>query len=158
VIYRQTRVGQGGSTFDVLKFRTMAPDRRLAQRPYEGLDRRRTHKSVQDPRHTKVGRLLREYSLDELPQLWNVVRGDLSLVGPRPELVAIVERYESWQHLRHTVKPGLTGLWQVTERGNGLMHEHTNVDLQYLRSVSFLVDAKILLLTPLVMLGLRRGE
>jgi lipopolysaccharide/colanic/teichoic acid biosynthesis glycosyltransferase len=100
---------------------------------------------------------LRRYSLDELPQLWNVVRGELSLVGPRPELVAIVNRYEPWQHARHAVKPGMTGLWQVTERGNGFMHEHTDVDLRYLKVVSLWTDLKIMLLTIPVVLGLRRG-
>lgn len=157
VLYRQERVGLHGQTFDVLKFRTMKPDRRQRQQPFEGPDRRRTHKTAQDPRHTRLGRVLRRYSLDELPQLWNVVRGELSLVGPRPELVAIVDRYEPWQHARHVVKPGVTGLWQVTARGNGFMHEHTEVDLNYVRSVSLLTDLKILLVTIPVVVGLRRG-
>ncbi len=157
ILYRQKRVGLKGRTFDMLKFRTMRPDRRREQCPFDGPDRRRTHKTPNDPRHTSIGRLLRAYSLDELPQLWNVVLGDLSLVGPRPELTAVVARYEPWQHLRHAVKPGLTGLWQITERGNGLMHEHTDVDLLYLKSVSFLTDIKILMLTVPAVLGLRRG-
>jgi lipopolysaccharide/colanic/teichoic acid biosynthesis glycosyltransferase len=158
VFYRQQRIGLKGQPFEMLKFRTMKPDRRREHRPFDGPDRRVTHKTPDDPRHTAVGRVLREYSLDELPQLWNVVRGDLSLVGPRPELTAIVERYEAWQHARHDVKPGLTGLWQVTERGSDrLMHEHTQTDLQYLRSVSFLTDIKILLLTVPAVLGMRRG-
>jgi lipopolysaccharide/colanic/teichoic acid biosynthesis glycosyltransferase len=157
VLYRQARVGQHGRTFQMLKFRTMKPDRRQAQRNYEGPDRRRTHKTPHDPRHTPFGRLLREYSLDELPQLWNVVRGDLSLVGPRPELTAIVDHYELWQHERHQVKPGLTGLWQVTERGNGLMHEHTDVDLRYVSTLSWRIDLKIMLLTLPAVLGARRG-
>jgi lipopolysaccharide/colanic/teichoic acid biosynthesis glycosyltransferase len=157
VLYRQERVGLYGRPFTVLKFRSMKPDRRREQRPFDGPDRRRTHKTTQDPRHTKVGRVLRRYSLDELPQLWNVLRGELSLVGPRPELIGIVDRYEPWQHQRHAVKPGMTGLWQVTERGNGLMHEHTDVDLRYVASVSLLTDLKILVLTVPVVLGLRRG-
>jgi lipopolysaccharide/colanic/teichoic acid biosynthesis glycosyltransferase len=157
VLYRQTRVGLHGRPFEMLKFRSMEPDRRCDQRPFHGPDRRRTHKTPDDPRHTRVGRFLREYSLDELPQLWNVLRGDLSLVGPRPELADIVDRYEPWQHQRHAVKPGVTGLWQVTERGNGLMHQHVEVDLRYLRVVSLRTDLKILLLTIPVMLGVRRG-
>ncbi len=158
VLYRQTRVGLNGRRFDMLKFRTMQPDRRQAQRPYDGPERRFTHKSLSDPRHTPLGRFLREYSLDELPQLWNVVRGDLSLVGPRPELSLIVDHYEPWQHERHQVKPGLTGLWQVTERGNGLMHEHTEVDLRYLRALSLTTDLKILLLTIPAILRMQRGS
>lgn len=157
VLYRQQRVGLHGRSFSMLKFRTMEPDRRSAQRPYDGPDRRRTHKTVHDPRHTRLGRLLREYSLDELPQLWNVLRGDLSLVGPRPELSAIVNRYEPWQHARHSVKPGLTGLWQITERGNGLMHEHTELDLRYVKQLSLLTDLKILVFTLPAILGSRRG-
>ena len=157
VLFRQTRVGQGGQTFQMLKFRTMLPDRRHEQRDFTGHEQRRTHKSSRDPRHTALGRFLRRYSLDELPQLWNIVRGELSLVGPRPELVAVVQRYEPWQHDRHLVKPGLTGLWQVTERGNGLMHEHVDVDLRYVSSMSLRTDLKILLLTLPAVLGLRRG-
>jgi lipopolysaccharide/colanic/teichoic acid biosynthesis glycosyltransferase len=103
---------------------------------------------------TRVGRTLRKWSLDELPQLWDVVVGRLSLVGPRPELVSIVERYEPWQHRRHVVKPGLTGLWQITARGNGEeMHEHTDLDIEYAEHVSFRGDLKIMVLTlPAVLL------
>jgi lipopolysaccharide/colanic/teichoic acid biosynthesis glycosyltransferase len=158
VLYRQRRIGLRGVEFDMLKFRTMLPDRRRSRQPFEGPDRRRTHKSDEDPRHTRLGRFLRMSSLDELPQLWNVVRGDLSLVGPRPELTEIVERYEPWQHARHVVKPGITGLWQVTRRGDGLMHEHVEVDLRYVEDLSFRTDLKILVLTLPAVLGLRRGS
>ena len=89
VFFRQRRVGRDDRVFDVYKFRTMGQDRRREQAPVPQ-DRRQTHKSEADPRHTGVGRFLRKWSLDELPQLWNVVRGDMSLVGPRPELVEIV--------------------------------------------------------------------
>jgi lipopolysaccharide/colanic/teichoic acid biosynthesis glycosyltransferase len=114
VIYRQRRVGLQGREFIVLKFRTMRPDRRApipAQRRAE--DRRRTHKTTADPRHTTLGLWLRRLSIDELPQLNNVLRRDMSLVGPRPELPELVAKYEPWQHQRHLVRPGLTGLWQV---------------------------------------------
>jgi len=158
VLYRQRRIGLRGVEFDMLKFRTMLPDRRRSRQPFEGPDRRRTHKSDEDPRHTRLGRFLRMSSLDELPQLWNVVRGDLSLVGPRPELTEIVERYEPWQHARHVVKPGVTGLWQVTQRGDGLMHEHVEIDLRYVEDLSFRTDLKILVLTLPAVLGLRRGS
>jgi lipopolysaccharide/colanic/teichoic acid biosynthesis glycosyltransferase len=157
VIFKQERVGRGGRRFLVYKFRTMKHDRRHVPEPYAVPDRRKTHKHEHDPRVTALGRFLRKWSLDELPQLWNVVRGDMSLIGPRPELVSIVERYDGWQHARHRVKPGLTGLWQVTARGDGLMHENTHIDLAYASRVSLRNDCKILLLTIPVLLGRRTG-
>ncbi len=152
VIFRQARCGRDGEPFDVLKFRTMRADRRGASRPVPD-DRRLTHKSDEDPRHTDLGRQLRKWSLDELPQLWNVVRGDMSLVGPRPELVEIVERYEPWQRQRHLVRPGLTGLWQISRRGEGLMHLYTDIDLEYVSTVSLRTDVLILLRTIPAALG-----
>ena len=146
VLFRQRRAGRDGVAFSVLKFRTMRPDRRSARRPVIE-DRRTTHKSERDPRHTRLGRQLRKWSLDELPQLWNVIRGDMSLVGPRPELVEVVERYEPWQRQRHLVRPGITGLWQVSRRGEGLMHLYTDVDLDYVATLSFRRDLGILLRT-----------
>ena len=118
ILFRQSRVGRNGRYFTIYKFRTMDRCRRApdAGRPVDLHERRRSHKSVDDPRHTEIGRLLRKFSLDELPQLWNVLRGDMSIVGPRPELVEVVERYDSWQLRRHVVKPGLTGLWQISAR------------------------------------------
>jgi lipopolysaccharide/colanic/teichoic acid biosynthesis glycosyltransferase len=156
VIFRQPRVGRDGDRFDVYKFRTMGQDRRQQQEPVEQ-DRRQNHKSTDDPRHTRVGRCLRKWSLDELPQFWNVVRGDMSLVGPRPELVEIVARYEPWQHQRHAVKPGLTGLWQVSSRGTGMMHLHTDIDLEYIETMGFGTDLKILFRTIPATLA-RRGN
>jgi lipopolysaccharide/colanic/teichoic acid biosynthesis glycosyltransferase len=159
MLYRQTRVGLGGAPFEMLKFRTMRPCRRQSDGGYVGPERRRTHKSPSDPRLTRLGRVLRRYSLDELPQLWNVVRGDMSLVGPRPELVEIVARYQPWQHRRHAVKPGITGLWQVTERAanGGRMHECTRTDLHYIDDLSFGTDVRILLRTVPSLFGIRRG-
>jgi lipopolysaccharide/colanic/teichoic acid biosynthesis glycosyltransferase len=147
ILLVQQRVGRGGEVFGLHKFRTMAPDRRDGGSPYAGDDRRLTHKHPDDPRLTRVGRVLRKWSLDELPQLWDVVTGRLSIVGPRPELVGIVAEYEPWQHERHAVKPGLTGLWQVTARGEGEMHERTDLDIEYLQHVTFRNDVKIMLLT-----------
>lgn len=158
VLFKQQRVGRNGRIFTIYKFRSMLPDRRVASRPHAGPDRRVRHKSIHDPRMTRVGRFIREWSLDELPQLFNIVAGHMSLVGPRPELVEIVERYEPWQHPRHEVKPGLTGLWQVSARGDGLMHDHVEVDLSYLERVSFFIDCKLLLSTIPVVLGQRRGQ
>jgi lipopolysaccharide/colanic/teichoic acid biosynthesis glycosyltransferase len=155
VLLRQTRIGHHGRPFVLYKFRTMHPDRRIAHHPHPGPNRRRVHKHPDDPRHTPLGRLLRRYSLDELPQLLNVARGQMSLVGPRPELPQIVERYQPWQHARHSVKPGLSGLWQVTERGNGLMHQHTEIDLRYVAKVSFRGDLAILARTIPTLLGRR---
>ena len=152
VLFRQPRCGLDGVPFDVVKFRTMRQDRRRRSLSVSQ-DRRVTHKSDEDPRHTGLGRRLRKWSLDELPQLWNVVRGDMSLVGPRPELVEIVERYEPWQHQRHLVKPGLTGLWQISRRGEGLMHLYTDVDLEYVATVSLRTDLQILFRTIPAALG-----
>jgi lipopolysaccharide/colanic/teichoic acid biosynthesis glycosyltransferase len=156
VVFTQDRVGQGGRPFRIYKFRSMRPSRRREHRPFEGEDRRLTHKHPEDPRLSTVGRLLRRLSLDELPQLFNVVKGDMSLVGPRPELVSIVERYEPWQHRRHCVKPGLTGLWQVSARERP-MHEATDVDLQYCDAISFMTDVRILVRTIPAALGRKKG-
>jgi lipopolysaccharide/colanic/teichoic acid biosynthesis glycosyltransferase len=158
VIFRQQRVGKNGRLFTLYKFRTMRPDRRRRPGPpLNGHERRRTHKSPFHPLVTPVGRVLRKLSVDELPQLWNVMCGQMSMVGPRPELPWIVDGYEPWQHLRHQVKPGLTGLWQVTTRGVGVMHDRTDVDLEYLERVSFRRDLSIMLRTIPVMIA-RRGS
>jgi lipopolysaccharide/colanic/teichoic acid biosynthesis glycosyltransferase len=157
VIFKQARVGKDERLFTVYKFRTMTPDRRRGGGPPPGgHERRRTHKSPRHPLVTPLGRLLRQFGVDELPQLWNVVLGDMSLVGPRPELPWIVERYEAWQHRRHVVKPGITGLWQVTTRGVGVMHDRTDVDLEYLDRISFRSDVWLMLKTIPVMIR-RRG-
>jgi len=158
VVLRQARVGRGGHVFDVYKFRTMHPDRRRQDRPVP-VDRRLTHKHPEDPRLVPLGRFMRKWSLDELPQLLNVLRGEMSLVGPRPELVSVVNRhYAPWQHARHQVKPGVTGLWQVTDRGTGEeMYKNTVTDLRYLQRITLLGDIKILLLTLPAALGLKKG-
>lgn len=156
VLLRQRRLGLHGVEFDVLKFRTMMPDQRCCQAPIEHPERRRSHKSDDDPRHTPTGRRLRKWSLDELPQLWNVLRGEMSLVGPRPELPFIVAHYDAWQHERHVVKPGLTGYWQVTRRGDGPMHLCTDADVFYVRNVSFTLDMRIVLST-IIALVRRQG-
>lgn len=173
VILRQERVGQHGRVFRVHKFRTMHHSRRLPRdrrcsavgpgaSPAErraAADRRVVHKHPDDPRLVPLGRFLRRWSLDELPQFLDVLRGDMSLVGPRPELVTIVARYEPWQHRRHVVRPGITGPWQVGDRGGGgrQMHESTDIDLQYVNRVSFGQDLKLLLLTVPAALGRHRG-
>ena len=163
IFFTQVRVGHNGKRFKVYKFRTMKQDRRdRALHPEEelvvhdgfvGQDRRKTHKSAADPRLTGVGRFLRKWSLDELPQLWNVVRGDMSIIGPRPELPEIVGKYNDWEHARHMVRPGLTGLWQVSARGEGRpMHEHVGVDIEYVAGISARLDLRIIVRTPIALL------
>lgn len=145
VLFRQQRVGRAGRTFVCLKFRTMYPDRRAHDAGPRALGERRvTHKSADDPRLTPLGRFLRTWSIDELPQLVNVLRGEMSLVGPRPELPSVVARYEPWQHGRHVVKPGMTGLWQVSARAATAMHEATAIDLEYIERLSLRTDLSIL--------------
>lgn len=140
--------------------RRLGLDRREGQRRQIQAGRRQDHKSEQDPRHTRLGRMMRATSLDELPQLINVLRGDLSMVGPRPELPEVVATYESWQHARHDIRPGLTGLWQITKRGTGdPMHLHVDVDLHYVKQVSLGRDFLILMLTLPAALGIHgRGR
>jgi lipopolysaccharide/colanic/teichoic acid biosynthesis glycosyltransferase len=164
VLYRQARIGLHGRTFTIVKFRTMqadrrniAADRRRERREQRSSDRRLTHKHPKDPRHTSMGRFLRATSLDELPQLWNVLKGDMSLCGPRPELVAVVERYEPWQHRRHAVKPGLTGIWQLSGHRNEPMHTYVWMDLEYVDTVSFRTDVRLLWRTATSLL-LHRGS
>jgi len=157
-IYKQRRIGRFGQEFTVYKFRTMETDRRNGTVSISHDDRRTNHKSEDDPRHIPYGRFLRKWSLDEIPQFWNIALGSMSLVGPRPELPQIVARYEDWQHRRHEVKPGLTGLWQITARGDAPMHEATDIDIDYVDHVSFSGDTRILIQTPAAVLGRRRGH
>jgi lipopolysaccharide/colanic/teichoic acid biosynthesis glycosyltransferase len=166
VFFTQQRVGLDGKIFSTYKLRTMDHDRRntseadeaaFAAGMWDGFDRRRTHKSEDDPRLNRVGRALRTFSIDEIPQLFNILLGDMSLVGPRPEIPGVVAKhYQPWMHRRHVVKPGLTGLWQVSERGNGMMHEHVDVDLDYVDSIGLWTDLRILLMTPFAVVT-RRG-
>lgn len=139
-LFRQKRVGRYGRYFTLYKLRTM---RKAAcgdaMKPSGG----------RDPRITGVGRWLRKFSIDELPQLINVLRGEMAIVGPRPEQPFLVERYEKWQHLRHLTKPGITGLWQVSCRSQVPLHrpEATRIDLEYIRTASLLTDSRIVMRT-----------
>jgi lipopolysaccharide/colanic/teichoic acid biosynthesis glycosyltransferase len=158
VLFRQRRVGRDGAAFNVMKFRTMSPDRR-DQRLDVIHDRRETHKSDEDPRHTGLGRFLRRFSIDELPQLFNVLRGEMSIVGPRPELESVVEEnYPPGLEQRHLVKPGLTGLWQISARADGPMHENGDWDLDYIERVSLRTDLRIMIKTPAAMFGEGAGR
>jgi lipopolysaccharide/colanic/teichoic acid biosynthesis glycosyltransferase len=147
IIYRQQRVGRNGELFTIYKFRTMIPDRRKSNGPTPLHDRRKRHKTRTDPRVTRSGKFLRRTSIDELPQFFNILKGDMSFIGPRPEMPSIVEKYEDWQHQRHLVTPGLSGWWQVTGRSDLPMHEHTDLDIYYVVNQSFMLDLKIVLLT-----------
>lgn len=146
VILRQERVGENGRLFNVYKFRSMVDnaDRMLDQVIQETEDGTIIHKRRDDPRVTRVGRVIRRTSLDELPQLFNVLKGEMSIVGPRPELPFIVARYEAWQHKRFAVPPGITGWWQISGRSDKPMHLHTEDDLYYISHYSPLLDLQIL--------------
>jgi lipopolysaccharide/colanic/teichoic acid biosynthesis glycosyltransferase len=154
LVISQRRVGKCGVPFAMLKLRTMHRERRTCEAAlYTGPERRVSHKCIDDPRHTRVGRVVRRWSLDEVPQLINVIRGEMSLVGPRPELAIIVQEYEPWQHSRHLVKPGVTGLWQTTARrqADELMRYRTDIDIDYIQRLSFRTDLAILMRTPFAM-------
>jgi exopolysaccharide biosynthesis polyprenyl glycosylphosphotransferase len=146
VLFRQTRVGRGGREFTVLKFRTMVADaeaRRLellAANDNDGV----LFKIREDPRVTRVGRRLRRYSLDELPQLFNVLRGEMSLVGPRPPLPEEVAQYGGDVYRRLVVKPGLTGLWQVSGRSDLSWEESVRLDLRYVDNWTLALDLQIM--------------
>ena len=148
IMLRQPRVGQHGRVFGCLKFRTMNADRRANETSeWWGNDRRVTHKSDEDPRHTRLGRLLRKFSIDELPQLFNLIKGDMSLVGPRPEL-DLVACPEFRSHPRHLVRPGLTGPFQLSPlRSRGSLEDGLGYDELYLRRQSLSYDLGILLRT-----------
>ncbi len=146
VILRQERVGENGRLFQVYKFRSMVEnaDQRLAEVLTETADGQIVHKHRDDPRITRVGRVMRRTSIDELPQIFNVFKGEMSMVGPRPELPFIVARYEAWQHKRFAVPPGITGWWQISGRSDKPMHLHTEDDLYYISHYSPLLDMQIL--------------
>ncbi|MDP3046336.1 MAG: sugar transferase [Chloroflexota bacterium] len=156
VIFPQVRVGQGGRTFTLYKFRSMRTgadeekDRLRQVTETNGV----TFKLKVDPRRTRVGRLIRRTSLDELPQFYNVLRGEMSLVGPRPAIPSEVEHYEDWHRKRMLVKPGLTGLWQVMGRSELPFEEMVMLDVFYIENWSLPMDLKILLRTvPSVLSG-----
>jgi exopolysaccharide biosynthesis polyprenyl glycosylphosphotransferase len=147
VFYGSRRAGEGGRPFTMFKYRTMVrgADTSEGDLVAATADGRTTFaKRPDDPRVTRVGRFLRRWSLDELPQLFNVLRGEMSLVGPRPELPALVERYEAWQCKRFSVPQGITGWWQISGRAGKAKHLHVEDDLYYIRNYSLLLDLYIL--------------
>jgi len=149
VIYRSLRVGKGGREFNCYKFRTMIAGSDGLKQNLRRMNQRRGpfFKIADDPRVTRLGRFLRKYSLDELPQLWNVLKGDMSLVGPRPHPVEDCVQYTSEHRRRLDVTPGVTGLWQVMARANPSFEICMILDLAYIEKWRFLIDCRILLKT-----------
>jgi exopolysaccharide biosynthesis polyprenyl glycosylphosphotransferase len=157
VFFRQERCGLNGRRFIMFKFRTMVENADGMKELLAGENEMDgpAFKMSKDPRLTKVGRILRKSSLDELPQLFNVLRGEMSLVGPRPPLGEEVSQYDLWQRRRLSVKPGLTCLWQVNGRNNVKFEKWMEMDLEYIDNWSLWLDAKIMLRTiPAVLLGI----
>jgi len=156
VIFRQTRVGLHGRSFTILKFRTMAPDAedRLHEVAHLNELQGAAFKASNDPRMSPLGRRLRQLSIDELPQLWNVLKGEMSLVGPRPPLPSEVVEYDIWHRRRLSMKPGITGLWQVESRHEVNFDRWVELDLSYIDRWTLWLDLSILLRTmPNVMLA-----
>lgn len=166
VLYRQKRIGLGGKPFEMLKFRTMTVD------PHDSTHREHVQRLIREnlrpedlgaqslkkttsARVTRIGKVLRNTSLDELPQLFNVLRGDMSLIGPRPPLPYEYEVYSEWHKQRQSVRPGITGLWQVAARNRVSFDEMVKLDLAYIATMNPWLDLNIIIRTPRAML---RGE
>ena len=160
VLYEQERIGENGERFTIYKFRTMRPDRRKTVIDLPGdQERRNGHKRDDDPRHTGLGRRLRQLSLDELPQMINVLRGEMSLVGPRPEMPEIAEERGYAGHIRHQVKPGMTGPYQTSDlRLNGDLRDGLHLDADYVLNVTLRKDVTYLVRTVKVLLTRATGS
>lgn len=153
MLYKQVRIGKNGRQFEMYKFRSMVVN---ADQLLENLKNQNEvdgamFKMKHDPRITKVGHFIRKHSLDELPQLVNVLKGDMSLVGPRPPLPAEVKQYTEYDKQRLYVMPGCTGLWQVTERNNVGFDKMVKLDLEYIKNASFMYDLSIIFKTIEIM-------
>lgn len=155
IFFSQKRVGKNGQIFDMYKFRSMVVNA-------EELKEKLAHqnemsgpmfKMKDDPRVTKVGKFIRKTSLDELPQLWNVLKGDMSLVGPRPSLPKEVKQFEKWMFRRLTVKPGLTCYWQVSGRNNIDFEDWMKLDISYVEDRNLWIDIKLIFKTVFVLFG-----
>ncbi|MDX1664616.1 MAG: sugar transferase [Candidatus Promineifilaceae bacterium] len=164
ILYRQERIGKDGQPFYMLKFRTMRPDGGTSthREHVENLIRNNltpgdlgttSLKLTTDPRITPVGKVLRDLSLDELPQLFNVLRGEMSIVGPRPPLPYEYALYKPWHKQRLAVLPGITGLWQVTAHNTVSFNEMVKIDLDYIERMSMRLDWWIMLMTPMEVLN-----
>ncbi|MCH4056729.1 MAG: sugar transferase [Lactobacillaceae bacterium] len=154
VFYSQTRIGQGGRAFRMWKFRSMCvgaekmKKKLMAQNEVNGA----MFKMKDDPRITKIGKFIRKTSIDELPQLWNALIGDMSLVGPRPPLPGEVDQYSEYDKQRLLVQPGCTGLWQVSGRNDVGFHEMVELDIQYIRTRGLAKDIEIMFKTVAIMI------
>ena len=155
IFFSQKRVGKNGKIFDMYKFRSMVVNA-------EELKEKLAHqnemsgpmfKMKDDPRVTKIGKFIRKTSLDELPQLWNVLKGDMSLVGPRPSLPKEVAQFEKWMYKRLSVKPGLTCFWQVSGRNNIDFEDWMKLDIKYVDERNIWIDIKLIFKTVLVLFG-----
>ena len=155
VFFSQKRVGKNGIEFDMYKFRSMVvnaeelKEKLASQNEMSGP----MFKMKDDPRITKVGKFIRKTSIDEIPQLWNVLKGDMSLVGPRPSLPKEVAQFESWMHKRLEVKPGLTCYWQVSGRNNIDFEDWMKLDIRYVNERNFWIDIKLIFKTVGVLFG-----
>jgi exopolysaccharide production protein ExoY len=159
IFFRHKRIGLGGNSFGCLKFRTMVVDAEsllteyLSHHPKAAKEWERDQKFAFDPRVTAIGRALRESSLDEFPQLINVLKGEMSLVGPRPVTAPELERYGSYLSHYKSVRPGMTGLWQVSGRSDLSYEKRIALDVEYVENWHLLLDARILLRTPRVIMN-----
>lgn len=159
VLFRQTRIGKYGKPFGMLKFRSMVNgaetmlDELLPHNEVDGA----MFKMKRDPRVTRVGRWIRKVSVDEFPQFWNVLRGEMSLVGPRPPLPREVKNYTPYEMLRLSVTPGCTGLWQISGRNELSFHEMVELDLKYITKRNLRLDIKILWQTCVMLLLAKNG-
>ena len=169
IFFRQQRIGQDGTLFEMMKFRSMyvnsdqmAHREKIllymnGQKLNENTTDNMAYKDVHDPRITPLGRFIRKTSLDEIPQFWNVLKGQMTLVGPRPPLPYEVELYTAHEWLRLVGKPGLTGTWQVYGRSRVSFQSMVEMDIEYLEHQSIFIDLKLILLTVPVMLSSRGG-
>ncbi|MEE3953523.1 sugar transferase [Peribacillus frigoritolerans] len=155
VFFKQVRVGKDETEFQMFKFRSMVTDAEERLKDLLTLNEvsGAMFKMKNDPRITKIGKFIRKTSIDELPQFWNVLKGDMSLVGPRPPLKREVEEYSSYDKQRLLVTPGCTGLWQVTARNNVGFEEMVELDIQYIQKRTIYFDIKIVLKTVVVLFG-----
>ena len=156
IFFAQTRVGKDGKRFKMRKFRSMVTDAERLRCDLQELNHHGqsiTFKIKDDPRITPIGRFIRKTSIDELPQLWNVFRGEMTLVGPRPAVPSEVAQYSAWERRRLEVKPGLTCLWQISGRADLPFPDQVRLDVAYIESQSLLVDCWILCMTPAAVLS-----
>ncbi len=155
VFFSQLRVGKKEKVFKIYKFRSMVTDAEERLKDLISLNEvpGAMFKMKQDPRVTRIGKFIRKTSIDELPQLWNVIKGDMSLVGPRPPLIREVKQYTNFEKQRLLITPGCTGLWQVSGRSNLSFYDMVKLDLEYIVKRSIWLDIKIILRTILLLVG-----